>query len=40
MAIIIDSLDSLQTYLNGMLRRSDHHAGNVRGASQPYLVQF
>lgn len=33
MAIIIDSLDSLQTYLNGVIKRSDHHAGNVRGAS-------
>ena len=33
MAIIIDSLDTLQTYLNGVVQRSDHHAGNVRGAS-------
>lgn len=33
MAIVIDSVDSLQTYLNGVLHRSDHHAGNVRGAS-------
>ena len=33
MAIVIDSLDTLQTYLNGVLQRSDHHAGNVRGAS-------
>jgi hypothetical protein len=33
MAIIIDSLDSLQTYLNGVITRSDHHAGNVRGVS-------
>jgi hypothetical protein len=33
MAIIIDSLDGLQIYLNGVLNRSNHHAGNVRGIS-------
>jgi citrate lyase beta subunit len=33
MAIIIDSLDNLQNYLTGVLGRSDHHAGNVRGVS-------
>jgi hypothetical protein len=33
MAIAIESIEILQTYLQGVLTRSDHHAGNVRGTS-------
>ncbi|MGB5818771.1 MAG: hypothetical protein WBG90_04740 [Saonia sp.] len=31
MAISIDSLQTLQGYLLGVLDRADHHAGNVEG---------
>lgn len=37
MAISIDSLQKLQTYLNGVLDRADHHAGNVEGVSLALL---
>lgn len=33
MAISINSIDSLQTYLNGVLGRADHHAKNVEGVA-------
>ena len=33
MAISIDNLTVLQTYLNGVLGRADHHAQNVEGVA-------
>ena len=37
MAISIDSIQTLQRYLNGVLDRADHHAGNVEGVSLALL---
>ncbi|CAA0227573.1 hypothetical protein ACE1MK_10865 [Tenacibaculum maritimum] len=37
MAISIDSIETLQRYLNGVLDRADHHAGNVEGVSLALL---
>lgn len=37
MAISIDSIEILQTYLNGVMSRSEHHAGNVEGVSLALL---
>ena len=37
MAISIDSIETLQRYLNGVLERADHHAGNVDGVSLAIL---
>jgi hypothetical protein len=33
MAISIDSLEILQTYLVGVISRAEHHAGNVEGVA-------
>lgn len=33
MAIFIDSLQTLQKYLVGVLHRADHHAGKVEGVA-------
>ena len=33
MAITLDSVKILKTYLNGVLGRADHHAKNVEGVS-------
>lgn len=33
MAISINSIEILQTYLNGVLSRAEHHAGNVEGVA-------
>lgn len=33
MGISINSIDSLQTYLNGVLGRADHHAKNIEGVA-------
>jgi len=37
MAISIDSIEILQSYLNGVLERAEHHAGNVEGVSLALL---
>lgn len=37
MAISIDSIEGLQTYLNGVLGRANHHAENVEGVSLTLL---
>jgi len=37
MAISIDSIGMLQKYLNGVLDRANHHAGNVEGVSLALL---
>ncbi len=37
MAISIDSIETLQRYLNGVLERADHHAGNVDGVALAIL---
>lgn len=37
MAISIVSIELLQTYLNGVMNRSEHHAGNVEGVSLTLL---
>ncbi len=37
MAISINSIETLQRYLNGVLDRADHHAGNVEGVSLALL---
>jgi hypothetical protein len=37
MAITIDSIETLQEYLNGVLGRAEHHAGNVEGVSLALL---
>jgi len=37
MSISINSIELLQTYLNGVMRRSEHHAGNVEGVSLALL---
>lgn len=37
MALTIDSIDALQTYLQGVLGRANHHAGNVEGVSLALL---
>lgn len=37
MAISINSIETLQTYLNGVLGRANHHAGNVEGVSLALL---
>ncbi len=37
MAISINSIEILQTYLNGVMSRSEHHAGNVEGVSLTLL---
>jgi len=37
MAITLDSIDTLKTYLNGVMGRADHHAGNVEGVSLTLL---
>lgn len=37
MPISIDSIERLQQYLNGVLDRADHHAGNVEGVSLALL---
>ena len=37
MAITINSINSLQTYLNGVMNRSEHHAGNVEGVALALL---
>lgn len=37
MAISINSIESLQNYLNGVLNRANHHAGNVEGVSLALL---
>ena len=37
MAISIDSIDTLQRYLNGVLDRADYHAGKVEGVSLALL---
>ncbi|MDP4268605.1 MAG: hypothetical protein Q8909_00615 [Bacteroidota bacterium] len=37
MAISINSLDTLQKYLLGVLDRADHHAGNVEGVALALL---
>tara|TARA_R110002072_G_scaffold131513_3_gene271059 strand:+ start:415 stop:753 length:339 start_codon:yes stop_codon:yes gene_type:complete len=37
MAISIDSIETLQTYLSGVMGRADHHAGAVEGVSLALL---
>ncbi|CAI8715894.1 hypothetical protein [uncultured Chryseobacterium sp.] len=37
MALTINSIDALQTYLQGVLGRANHHAGNVEGVSLALL---
>ena len=37
MAISINSLETLQRYLLGVLDRADHHAGNVEGVTLALL---
>jgi len=37
MAISIDSIQTLQEYLSGVLNRADHHAKNVEGISLALL---
>ncbi|OWP79045.1 hypothetical protein [Flavobacterium oreochromis] len=37
MAIEIDSINSLQNYLNGVMNRADHHAKEVEGVSLALL---
>ncbi|WP_321290146.1 hypothetical protein [uncultured Sunxiuqinia sp.] len=37
MAISINSLETLQQYLSGVLNRAGHHAGNVEGVSLALL---
>lgn len=37
MSISINSIDLLQTYLNGVMHRSEHHAGSVEGVSLALL---
>ena len=37
MAISIDSIETLQTYLNGVMGRSNHHAGQVEGVALALL---
>jgi hypothetical protein len=37
MAISINSIESLQNYLIGVLSRANHHAGNVEGVSLALL---
>jgi hypothetical protein len=37
MSIAIDSIEILQTYLNGVMERSGHHAENVEGVSLALL---
>lgn len=37
MAININSINILQTYLRGVLSRANHHAGNVEGVSLALL---
>lgn len=37
MAISIDSIETLQRYLKGVLDRADHHAVNVEGVSLALL---
>lgn len=37
MAISIDSIGKLQDYLNGVLGRAGHHAGNVEGVALTLL---
>lgn len=37
MAITINSINILQTYLRGVLGRANHHAGNVEGVSLALL---
>ena len=37
MAISINSIETLQHYLSGVLDRAEHHAGNVEGVSLALL---
>lgn len=37
MAISIDSIETLQTYLSGVMGRADHHAGQVEGVALALL---
>ena len=37
MAISINSIETLQAYLNGVLGRADHHAKNVEGVALALL---
>ena len=37
MAISIDSIQTLQTYLSGVMGRADHHAGQVEGVALALL---
>lgn len=37
MAISIDSIQTLQTYLNGVIDRAEHHAGQVEGVALALL---
>lgn len=37
MALTINSIEALQTYLHGVLGRANHHAGNVEGVSLALL---
>jgi len=37
MAISINSIETLQQYLSGVLDRAEHHAGNVEGVSLALL---
>jgi len=37
MAISIDSIETLQTYLSGVMDRADHHAGQVEGVALALL---
>ncbi len=37
MAISIDSIETLQTYLNGVMERADDHAGQVEGVALALL---
>lgn len=37
MAITLNSIDTLKSYLNGVMGRADHHAGNVEGVALALL---
>lgn len=37
MAISIDSIETLQTYLSGVMGRAGHHAGQVEGVALALL---